>query len=64
VVQEILARLMAEGLDRHDAIHAIASVVAGQMWRAMRGEARGDTNERYVHELQALTAKKWLESAG
>jgi hypothetical protein len=62
-VQEALSRLIAEGLDRHDAVHAIASLVAGQVWRAMRGEAQDNMSERYQQDLHNLTAKKWLESA-
>jgi hypothetical protein len=64
VVQETLSRLMAEGLDRHDAIHAIASVLAEHIWHLLRKDRVGDDpNERYFQAVRALTAKKWLESA-
>jgi len=63
VVQEALSRLMAEGLDRHDAVHAIASVLAEHTWRLLRNEpVSGDPHERYFQAVQGLTAKQWLES--
>jgi len=39
-VRRILLRLVAEGLDRHDAIHAIAAVLAGHINELMRKPAR------------------------
>jgi hypothetical protein len=64
VVRATLERLMAEGLDRHDAIHAIASVLTEQMWHVMKGEAPQDENvgQAYYRELEKLTAAKWLAS--
>jgi hypothetical protein len=32
----VLLRLMAEGLDRHEALHAIGSVLSGQLLAALR----------------------------
>jgi len=64
VVQEALSRLMAEGLDRHDAIHAIASVVAKHTWHILRNEpVSGDPRERYFQAVRTLTARQWLDSA-
>jgi len=37
-VVEALPRLMNEGLDRHDAIHAIGSVLANHMFNLLRGK--------------------------
>ncbi len=60
-VQRTLERLQAEGLDRHDAIHAIGSILARQLHAlAQTGEAPGgDPNEWYRTELGKLTAKGW-----
>jgi len=58
-----LQRLMAEGLTRHDAIHAIASVNANFIFRAMRGKCDWPAEEapaRLSGELDRLTARKWL----
>jgi hypothetical protein len=64
-VRSTAQRLMAEGLDRHDAIHAIGSVLAGIMHDLSRNppsDQDQDTNERYFAELQELTARGWLRS--
>ena len=64
---------MSEGLDRHDAIHAIGSVLAGHMTDLVRvkdaesalgeSESRREPNETYFVELEALTVKGWRRSA-
>jgi hypothetical protein len=59
-VQDALNRLMAEGLDRHDALHAIGFVLAGHMHTLVEGpESTVDPNEAYLSELEELTAEKW-----
>ena len=64
VVQEALSRLMGEGLDRHEALHAIASVVAGQIWHALRDpQAGGDMGEQYYQTLRTFTAADWRKQA-
>ncbi len=72
-VRRTAQRLMSEGLDRHDAIHAIGSVLAGYIGDLMGktgsdsrlDEARSgqDPNKAYFAELESLTAKAWLRSA-
>jgi hypothetical protein len=57
-VCQALERLLREGLDRHDAIHAIASVLAGRVYDVLANESE-DINERYAAELHQLTAKSW-----
>jgi Domain of unknown function (DUF1841) len=60
VVPATLNRLMREGLDRHDAIHAIASVLMGIVFDAVRNpEGKPiDINDAY-RELGELTAASW-----
>jgi hypothetical protein len=60
-VREALARLMGEGLDRHDAVHAVGSVVMGLMYDKLRvrGKDAGDINAKYADELATLTAESW-----
>jgi hypothetical protein len=59
-VRPAIQRLMAEGLDRHDAIHAVASVMAGFMFDAMRGKgAQPFSNEDYSAAVERLTAESW-----
>ena len=59
-----LARLQREGLSRHDAVHAIGSVLAGHMYDLMRGPPpEGDPNAAYFEQLGSLTARGWLAEA-
>jgi hypothetical protein len=72
-VRRTAQRLMSEGLDRHDAIHAIGSVVAGHIHDLMskagsdsrldEPKSGQDPNNAYFAELERLTAKGWLRSA-
>jgi hypothetical protein len=61
VVVETLARLQSEGLSRHDALHAIGSVLATDLYALMQetSEATGDVQSRYLERLKTLTAKNW-----
>jgi len=61
IVVETLARLQREGLSRHDALHAIGSVLAADLYTVMQenSEATGDVYRRYLERLQELTAKDW-----
>ena len=64
VVGEALERLRSEGLTRHDAVHAIGTVLAEQIYDALkdRGEGTSDLNERYLDRLRQLTAELWRQS--
>ncbi|HET9226091.1 MAG TPA: DUF1841 family protein [Thermoanaerobaculia bacterium] len=59
-----LSRLLSEGLERHDAIHAIASVLAEHMFNMMKRPSRSsrDPNEPYYAALARLSARKWRRS--
>jgi hypothetical protein len=62
LVSATFVRLMDEGLNRHDAIHAVGSVLMGVMFETMRGSNRGSTrdfNAQYNRELAALKAARW-----
>ena len=61
-VRETVARLQAEGLSRHDAIHAVGSVLVGCLQALMRegAPARFEV-ESYFQDLRALTAGGWLK---
>jgi hypothetical protein len=60
-VVRTLARLQAEGLGRHDALHAIGSVLAADLYELMRegSGSAGDIYARYLGRLEKLTAKGW-----
>jgi Domain of unknown function (DUF1841) len=59
----VLLRLMEEGLDRHEAVHAIGSVLSDQVLAALREEGGSDLNSQYVDKLNRLTAESWRKQA-
>lgn len=68
-VHRTMVRLIAEGLDRHEAIHAIASILAGHLNERLREtgakaqrKSDRDVNASYFRELERLTAEGWLGS--
>jgi len=64
-VRRTVQRLMAEGLDRHEAIHAVAFVLSGiifDLTRQPESAAEADPNESYYASLERLTAESWRQS--
>jgi hypothetical protein len=62
LVVRTLARLQAEGLGRHDALHAIGSVLAEDLYALMQpgdDSTGGRAYQRYLERLQQLTASNW-----
>ena len=58
--EAVLRRLMDEKLDRHDAIHAIASVLVNHMYELWHADDSAVSNDDYYVALEELTAEKWL----
>ncbi len=59
-VPATLDRLMDEGLDRHDAIHAIGGIIMNIVYDVAReADDGGDINAKYSRELAKLTATGW-----
>ena len=66
-VAATLRRLMdEEGVDRHEALHAVASVLVRHMGRLQSGEipAGEDPNVSYFADLETLTIRCWREEFG
>ena len=58
-----LARLQSGGLDRHDALHAVGSVLLEHMQKLIKGSpSGGDPNTPYIAALEKLTADAWRRS--
>ncbi len=63
-VAATLIRLQNEGLDRHDALHAIAWVLVEHMHNLLsRDEPPEDPNAMCYKQLENLTAERWRRSA-
>jgi len=61
-VESVLFRLMEEGLDRHDAIHAIGFVLAERLFAGLTEKSQpADLNAEYFEKLNRLTAASWKE---
>jgi hypothetical protein len=62
-VARALSRLMKDGLTRHDAIHAIGSVVAENIFDLLKAKDSAEVaRARYYAAVERLTAAKWLAS--
>ena len=59
-VAAVMERLMQEGLDRHEAIHAIGYVLMGTLHDTAQDDGEADLTSAYYRELTQLTAEKWL----
>lgn len=57
-----LARLMRDGMSRHDAVHAIGFILTEHMKKAMDSRTPVDESA-YGAELDQLTLKSWLKMA-
>ena len=59
----IAQRLIGEGLDRHDAIHAIGMVLAEHLYDVLKtAKSDMDPNAPYFAALERLTAEDWRRS--
>lgn len=62
-VRGTLMRLMSEGLDRHDAMHAIGSVLTNLIYAAPADGDPADSEAAYFDGLSSLTAQAWLKES-
>jgi Domain of unknown function (DUF1841) len=63
-VRDALTRLCNEGLDRHEALHALGSVLAEHMLDLAKGTpGTSDGTAEYHAKLAALSAARWRDSA-
>ncbi len=61
-VPATVSRLMAAGLTRHEAVHAVGSVVAKEVWQVLREHRRFD-REWMAGALESLEPEPWENSA-
>jgi hypothetical protein len=62
-----LERLQEQGLTRHDAIHAIGTIVSDVIFEALRASSTSEPAERYgapyLERVRQLNADDWLATA-
>ena len=58
-VGETIIRLMRQGLDRHEAIHAVGAVLSEDIYNLLKGGQEKPSPKQYKRRLQKLTAKRW-----
>ncbi|MEA3467712.1 MAG: hypothetical protein U9R57_05735 [Thermodesulfobacteriota bacterium] len=58
-VPAVVAKLIRQGLDRHDALHAVGAVLSEGMFNLQNGEGEFWDQPRYHKRLEKLTAKRW-----
>ncbi len=64
-VRTKLQQLQEEGLDRHESIHAIGSVLAENIHQILSAKNIDPTAEAsYLKKLKKLTAESWLRDYG
>ncbi len=62
-VHGTIARLMAHGLSRHEALHAVGFVLASHMADLGRGDLQGPADADYYRQLEELTPESWRREA-
>jgi len=65
-VAEAIMRLRMEGLDRHEAIHAICNVLIKHIFDAVKGIADPNANlgDAYFEDIKKLTRQSWYDEFG
>lgn len=59
-----IKRLMRQGADRHEALHAVMNVLAKHFWTGMQTDTYEDgnaLNEAYTEEVRNLTLQKYYD---
>jgi hypothetical protein len=64
-VRRTVERLIDEGLDRHEAVHAVGTALAEHLHDVMQtGTAKPISNEAYFAAVERLTAESWRREYG
>lgn len=61
-VRRTIERLMGEGLDRHDAVHAVGNVLAAHITATL--QAGAPNNAAFNEAVERLTAESWRAEFG
>lgn len=59
LIPETIAKLIRQGLDRHEAIHAIGAIVSAEVFDLLKGNVQEFSPKKYRRKLEKITAKRW-----
>jgi hypothetical protein len=59
LLPETIAKLIRQGLTRHEAIHAVGAILIEDIMDIMCGEISEFSAKRYRKKLEKITAKRW-----
>ncbi len=60
-IPETIAKLIRQGLNRHESIHAIGAIISEDLFDVMKGDSEEFSAKKYRRKLEKLTAKRWLK---
>ncbi len=63
-ITDALHRLTGDGLDRHEAVHAIGYVIAEQMYKSAQRAPSKDPQGVLAAELRKMSAARWRRMGG
>jgi hypothetical protein len=61
LIPETIAKLTRQGLNRHEAIHAIGALISEDIFDVINGNAEEFSQKKYRRKLEKITAKRWLK---
>lgn len=61
LIPETIAKLTGQGLDRHEAIHAIGAILSEDLFAMLQGNGKKFSSKKYRKKLEKLTAKRWCK---
>jgi hypothetical protein len=58
-VPSTIAKLVRQGLSRHESIHAVGAVLSEDIFNLMKSAGSDFSMKKYRRRLEKLTAKRW-----
>ena len=59
LIPETIAKLTRQGLDRHEAIHAIGAIMSEDVFNIIKDSIQEFSPKNYRRKLEKITAKRW-----
>lgn len=59
LIPETISKLIRQGLNRHEAIHAIGAILSADLYDLIKGNVQEFSLKKYRRKLDKITAKRW-----